>query len=60
MSSYVRKTGVMGVLKVHQLSATIIETNGYIEKLNQMLSDVDANVVTNVINVLNELKISKL
>jgi vesicle coat complex subunit len=58
VSAYVRKTAVMGVLKIYQLSPSLVETNGYVEQLYRMLQDVDANVVINVVNVLNELKLS--
>ena len=37
----------------------MVETNGYISQLYNMLQDVDANVVTNAIHVLNELQLSE-
>lgn len=55
ISAYVRKTGVMGMLKLHELSPALFESGGYMEKLRGMLQDVDASVVTNVIYVINEL-----
>jgi AP-4 complex subunit beta-1 len=59
ISAYVRKTGVMGVLKVYYLSPTIVEANRYVETLETMLGDADANVITNVIFVLNELRLAQ-
>eukprot|EP01038_Epipyxis_sp_PR26KG_P005129 gene5129-7145_t len=58
VSAYVRKTGVLGILKVNVLSPALIVTNNYLPQLYQMLSDVDANVVTNVIHAINELQLS--
>lgn len=55
LSAYVRKTAVMGILKLHYLSPAMVETNGYMSHLYRLLQDPDANVVTNVIMVLNEL-----
>jgi len=59
LSAYVRKTAVMGILKLHYLSPTLIEANGYMGRLYQLLQDPDANVVTNVIMVLHELLLSQ-
>lgn len=59
LSAYVRKTGVMGVLKLTQLKGFADMKANYIPKLYDMLLDVDANVVTNVILVLNELQIEQ-
>lgn len=58
LSAYVRKVAVIAVLKLHYLQATFVENNGYVNKLSSMLQDADADVVTNVLYVLNELKIS--
>lgn len=58
LSAYVRKVAVIAVLKVHYLQATFVENHGYVSKLTSMLQDADADVVTNVLYVLNELKIS--
>lgn len=59
LSAYVRKTAVMGILKLHYLSPNMVESNGYLGHLYRLLQDPDANVVTNVIMVLNELLISQ-
>jgi len=55
VSPYVRKTGIMGILKVNQISPAIIENNKYVDKLYQMIQDSDSNVVVNAIFALNEL-----
>lgn len=55
VSAYVRKTAVMGVLKVNSLSPELVESNGYISQLYQLLADPDATVITNCIFVINEL-----
>lgn len=59
VSGYVRKTAVLGVLKIYQLSPALVETNGYVEQLYRMLQDPDANVVINVVHVVNELKLQE-
>ncbi len=53
--AYVRKTAVMGILKVYHLDEEILENNGFVDTLYEMLKDPDAAVVTNCIIVLNEL-----
>jgi hypothetical protein len=37
LSAYVRKTAVIGILKLRYLSPSLIETNGYMTKLYQLL-----------------------
>ena len=59
VSSYVRKTGVMAILKVYKLSPKLIETNNYVGQLYKMLQDIDAQVVTNVLMVLNEIQLDQ-
>lgn len=59
VSAYVRKTAVMAVLKVNQLSPDLVAQNGYVAKLYRMLDDPDASVITNCIFVLNELLLSQ-
>ena len=58
LSAYVRKVAVIAVLKINYLQPNFVESNGYMAKLHEMLRDVDADVVTNVLYVLNELKMS--
>ena len=59
ISAYVRKTAVMGVLKLHNLNPGVAEQNGYLLTLTELLMDVDVNVVTNVVHVFNELKLAQ-
>jgi AP-4 complex subunit beta-1 len=53
--AYVRKTGVMGTLKLYDLDPEAFETGGFVDILYDMLRDPDANVVCNCIIVLNEV-----
>mmetsp|Transcript_12750 Transcript_12750/g.28324 ORF Transcript_12750/g.28324 Transcript_12750/m.28324 type:complete len:682 (+) Transcript_12750:125-2170(+) len=57
ISSYVRKTGVMGVLKLNKLSPQLVQQHGYVDMCHSMLQDQDATVVVNALYVLNELQI---
>lgn len=59
MSAYVRKTGVLGILKVSKLSPGFIESRNYVTRLYEMLDDVDTIVVTNVLIVLSEILIDE-
>lgn len=58
VSPYVRRTAVMGVLKIFALSPEFVEHGGYLSTLEGMISDIDASVTTNVLMVLEELKLS--
>jgi AP-4 complex subunit beta-1 len=51
---YVRKTAVIGLLKVFHLNPKLISEKD-IETLYEMIKDKDSIVVTNTINVLNEI-----
>jgi AP-4 complex subunit beta-1 len=53
--AYVRKTAVMGVLKLYDLDAAAFESFGFVDVLYDMLRDPDASVVCNCIIVLNEV-----
>lgn len=53
--AYVRKTAVMGILKIYHLSPTVLDECGFVDTLYDMLRDPDASVVTNCILVLEEL-----
>ena len=55
LSAYVRKTGVMGVLKIYSLRRSVIERGSYVDQLYKMLDDADASVITNAIVVLDEI-----
>eukprot|EP00591_Stephanopyxis_turris_P011481 CAMPEP_0195531852 /NCGR_PEP_ID=MMETSP0794_2-20130614/36507_1 /TAXON_ID=515487 /ORGANISM="Stephanopyxis turris, Strain CCMP 815" /LENGTH=843 /DNA_ID=CAMNT_0040663807 /DNA_START=252 /DNA_END=2783 /DNA_ORIENTATION=- len=52
---YVRKTGVMGILKLWHLDKEVFERCNFIDVLYDMLRDSDVNVVSNCILVLNEI-----
>eukprot|EP00163_Fabomonas_tropica_P026258 TRINITY_DN4741_c1_g2_i1.p1 TRINITY_DN4741_c1_g2~~TRINITY_DN4741_c1_g2_i1.p1 ORF type:complete len:735 (+),score=210.81 TRINITY_DN4741_c1_g2_i1:45-2207(+) len=54
-SPYVRRTAVMGTLKLFYISPTSIRTSDLEEKLYDMLRDKDPQVVTNAFSVLNEM-----
>jgi AP-4 complex subunit beta-1 len=51
---YVRKTAVIGLLKVYHLNPMLISEKD-IETLYEMIKDKDSIVVTNTLNVLNEI-----
>uniref|UniRef100_A0A7S3L4E5 AP complex subunit beta n=1 Tax=Amphora coffeiformis TaxID=265554 RepID=A0A7S3L4E5_9STRA len=53
--AYVRKTAVMGTLKMFHLDPEVFESSGFVDTLYDMLRDPDASVVCNCIIVLNEV-----
>lgn len=53
--AYVRKTGVMGILKLYHLDQEAFERCNFVDILYDMLRDNDPSVVTNCILVLNEV-----
>ena len=53
--AYVRKTGVMGCLKLFHLNREFAESCSLIDTLYDMLKDSDSSVVQNCIYVLNEM-----
>jgi len=53
--AYVRKTAVMGSLKLHHLDPSTFEKSNFVNILYDMIRDHDAAVVTNCIIVLNEV-----
>lgn len=53
--AYVRKTGVMGILKLFYLDQESFEQCNFVDILYDMLRDVDSSVVANAIMVLNEI-----
>jgi vesicle coat complex subunit len=55
VSPYVRKTAVMGVLKVYTLSPETVKESDFIDQLYTMIKDKDASVVTNCLMALNEI-----
>lgn len=54
-SSYVRKTGVLGVAKIFRLAPEVIKSTDLVDTLYGMLRDRDAVVVSNVIVALQEI-----
>jgi len=53
--AYVRKTGVMGILKLYHLDPESFREANFVDILYDMLKDVDSSVVSNAILVLNEV-----
>jgi len=53
--AYVRKTGVMGILKMYHLNKEEFDKAAFNDILYDMLRDPDSSVVTNAILVLNEI-----
>lgn len=53
--AYVRKTGVMGILKLYYLDRDSFEECNFTDILYDMLRDVDPMVVANCIRVLDEV-----
>ena len=53
--AYVRKTAVMGILKLWHLDSDAFERCNFVDILYDMLRDPDAGVVSNCIWVLNEI-----
>jgi vesicle coat complex subunit len=53
--AYVRKTGVMGILKMYHLNKEDFDKAAFNDILYDMLRDPDSSVVTNCILVLNEI-----
>lgn len=53
--AYVRKTGVMGILKLYYLDQEAFQECNFTDILYDMLRDVDPTVVANVIRVLDEV-----
>ncbi|KAJ1884194.1 beta-adaptin, partial [Coemansia sp. S17] len=54
-SPYVRKTAVMCVAKVYDLSPAIAEENGFVEDVRRALSDANPMVISNAVTVLTEI-----
>ena len=58
-SPYVRKTGVIGILKVFHLDKDLITSGDWLDVLYDMLRDVDGSVVTNIIFALDEMMLEE-
>eukprot|EP00004_Rigifila_ramosa_P004716 TRINITY_DN1519_c0_g1_i2.p1 TRINITY_DN1519_c0_g1~~TRINITY_DN1519_c0_g1_i2.p1 ORF type:complete len:619 (-),score=155.73 TRINITY_DN1519_c0_g1_i2:573-2258(-) len=54
-SSYVRKTAILGVAKLHQLNAKVFHDGEMVNRLYDMLRDKDTLVVSNALNALTEI-----
>lgn len=54
-SAYVRKTGVIGLIKVFSLNPDLIKESDMIDTLYNMLRDRDPSVVSNCLIALNEI-----
>ena len=54
--AYVRKTGVMGILKMYHLNKEEFDKAAFNDILYEMLRDPDPSVVVNCIFVLNEIQ----
>ncbi|RYG62753.1 hypothetical protein EON64_17265, partial [archaeon] len=60
ISPYVRKTAVLGVLKIQYLAPHLVQSSGYEAIILQLLhSDPDASVVTNCLYALHELALPR-
>jgi len=55
LNGYVRKTAVMGVLKLHHLAPAEVARANLVDALYNMIRDPDAQVVTNCLVALNEI-----
>ncbi len=54
-SPYVRKTGVMGILKLFHLAPEVARAANFVDLLYNMIQDPDPHVVTNCLIVLDEV-----
>jgi len=54
-SAYVRKTAVMGTVKIFNVAPEFVSQLNLVDVLYQMLKDKDAQVVSNCISALNEI-----
>lgn len=52
---YVRKTAAVCVAKLHDMNATLVEEQGFLELLNDLLSDANPMVVANAVAALTEI-----
>lgn len=55
VSSYVRKTAVIGCAKLFRVSPESLQDSDLVDVLYDMIKDTDSLVVTNVIHTLNEV-----
>jgi vesicle coat complex subunit len=55
-SPYVRKTAVLCVAKIFDLSPDLVEENGFLETLQGMLTDNNPMVISNVVSALADIQ----
>lgn len=58
-NAYVRRTGVMGILKLFHLQPDMVKQSNLIDLIYDMLQDPDGGVVANCIMVLNEMMLEE-
>ncbi|CAD6187762.1 unnamed protein product [Caenorhabditis auriculariae] len=56
---YVRKTAAVCVAKLHDMNPTLVEEQGFVELLNDLLSDANPMVVANAVAALTEINESR-
>jgi len=52
---YVRKTAAVSVAKLHDISATLVEEQGFLDSLKDLLGDSNPMVVANAVAALSEI-----
>ena len=57
--SYVRKTGVICVIKMYDSNPELIESLGFLEMLTNLLTDGNAMVVSNAVAALGQISEKK-
>mmetsp|Transcript_47830 Transcript_47830/g.65137 ORF Transcript_47830/g.65137 Transcript_47830/m.65137 type:complete len:818 (-) Transcript_47830:405-2858(-) len=58
-NAYVRKTSVMGILKLYHLNPEMVKESNLIDIIYDMIEDSDGGVVANCIAVLNEVMLEE-
>ena len=54
---YVKKTAVLGVAKIYDINPTLVEEEGFLDTLHELLSDGNPMVVTNSVATLTEIQL---
>lgn len=52
---YVRKTAAICVAKLYDMSPELVESQGFLDQLTQLLSDSNPTVVANAVAALSEI-----
>ena len=52
---YVRKTAAVSVAKLHDINASLVEEQGFLDSLKELLSDSNPMVVANAVAALSEI-----